>query len=127
VHVEANDFLSLVRDESVLSEMQAPLDEYMVLHISPRQEMDHETVRRLAVYLGMPVRGSSFAAAHAAHAIGVSPRFSASASFTAVKVGEAGCRQDTAHGRSPLVVAGGLHTCTANSGTPMRMMVRVYR
>ncbi|HEV7691781.1 MAG TPA: TauD/TfdA family dioxygenase [Hyphomonadaceae bacterium] len=58
VHVEADDFLALVRDESVLAEMQALLDRHMVLHVSPQKEMDHETVGRLAVYLGMPANAA---------------------------------------------------------------------
>lgn len=70
VHVEANDFLALVRDESVLAEMQAPLDEYMVPPHLASTGNEPRDRGRLAVYLGMPVRGSSFAAAHAAHATG---------------------------------------------------------
>src|SRR5262245_4314090 len=54
VHVETDDFLPIVRDPAGLSAMQALLDRHMVLHVSPQKEMDHETVGRLAIHLGMP-------------------------------------------------------------------------
>ncbi len=58
VHVECDDFLEIVRDESELKALQALLDKHMVLHVSPQKEMDHETVGRLAVFLGMPANAA---------------------------------------------------------------------
>jgi hypothetical protein len=58
VHVETDNFLDIVRDESGLKAMQALLDKHMVLHISPQTELNHEAVGRFAVFLGMPVNAA---------------------------------------------------------------------
>jgi hypothetical protein len=69
VHVEANDFLALVRDESVLAEMQAPLDEYMVppcLASTRNGSRDGEAPRRLSRHASawLFIRGSPCSARH---------------------------------------------------------------